>query len=100
MKKGITVLIAGLIVFGAVIGISTAEDYIIESETSVNGTGSFDIDMGVQTEKGFAGKKLSESFYTRFMGTDGDSNLQFNSALEIFMGNSTEHENESITDVA
>ena len=100
MKKGITILIAGLIIIGAVIGNTIAGEYIIESETSINGTGSFDIDLAVQTEKGFEGKKLTESFYTRFMGTDGDSNIQFNSALEIFMGNSTELDNESITDIA
>lgn len=100
MKKGLTILIAGLIIFGAGIGVAVAEDYIIETETGINGTGSFDMDLTVQTEKGFSGKKLSESFYTRFMGTDGDSNIQFNSALEVFMGNSTEHENESITDIA
>lgn len=100
MKKGISVLMAVLIVFGAVIGVAVAEDYIIETETGINGTGSFDMDLTVQTEKGFGGKKLSESFYTRFMGTDGDSNIRFNSALEVFMGNSTEHDNESITDIA
>ena len=100
MKKGLTILIASMILLSVVISSTAAEDYIIESEMAINGTGSFDIDMGVQTEKGFAGKKLSESFYTRFMGTDGNSNLQFNSALEIYMGNSTEHDNESITDIA
>jgi len=100
IKKELVIWIVALCIASALIGVAAAEDYIIESEMAINGTGSFDIDMGVQTEKGFAGKKLSESFYTRFMGTDGNSNLQFNSALEIYMGNSTEHENESITDIA
>jgi hypothetical protein len=100
MKKGITILIAVMILLSALIVVTAAEDYIIETETSINGNGSFDMDLGVQTEKGFAGKKLSESFYTRFMGTDGSSNIQFNSALELYMGNSTEHENESISDIA
>lgn len=99
MKKGITILIAGLIIFGAVIGVAVAEDYDIATELSINGTGSFDRTLNVQTELGYAGKTLDEDYYTKWMGTDGDSNLQYDSALEIYMGNSSEFEDQRVTTI-
>jgi len=99
MKKGIMGLMVALIITGAAIGAVTAEDYDIVSELSVNGTGSFDRTMKVQTELGYAGKTLDEDFYTRWMGTDGDSKLQFDSTLEIFMGDSPEFEDKKISTI-
>ena len=99
MKKIITLLIAVLISCSAFTCMVAAEDYIIETELSINGTGSFDITRNVQTELGFTGKSLDQDFYTRWMGTDGDSNLKFDSALEIYMGNSSEFEDERITTI-
>ena len=99
MKKGLTILIAALVICSAFTGMVTAEDYDIVSELSANGTGSFDRTLGVQTELGYAGKTLDEDFYTRWMGTDGDSKLQFDSTLEIFMGNSPEFEDKKISTI-
>ena len=100
MKKGIiTLLISAFVIIGAVIGVAAAEDYNIVSELSANGTGSFDRTLSVQTELGYAGKTLDEDFYTRWMGTDGDSKLQFDSALEIFMGNSPDFEDKKISTI-
>ena len=90
---------AVLVIMGAVIGVAAAEDYDIVSELSVNGTGSFDRTMKVQTELGYAGKTLNEDFYTRWMGTDGDSKLQFDSNLAIFKGESPEFEDKEITTI-
>lgn len=99
MKKGISVLIAGLIVIGAVIGNVVAEDYEIDTELTINGTGSFDRELEVQTELGFAGKSLDEDFYTKYMGTNGDSKLQYASVLEVYMGNSSEFKDTKITTI-
>ncbi|MCK4817162.1 hypothetical protein KA005_15435, partial [bacterium] len=57
-------------------------------------------DMTVQTEKGYAGKRLTETFYTRYLGTDGNSQLEYASSLELYMGNSTELDNETVTEIA
>lgn len=99
MEKGITVLIAALIVFSAAIGTAAAEDYDIATELSINGTGSFDRVLGVQTELGYLGKTLDEDYYTRWMGTNGDSKLQYDSTLEVFMGNSSEFEEQRVTTI-
>jgi hypothetical protein len=77
MKKGLTILIAALIVASALVGITMAEDYEISTELAINGTGSFDRELNVQTELGYAGKSLEEDYYTRWMGTDGDSKIQY-----------------------
>ena len=99
MKKVIMGLMVALIVTGAMIGAAAAEDYDIVSESTINGTGSFDITLKVQTELGYAGKSLTNDFYTKWMGTDGDSDLRYNSALEIFMGNSSEFEDKRVTEI-
>lgn len=98
MKKGITILIAALIV-SACVGGAIAEDYDLATELQINGTGSFDRTLKVQTELGYMGKTLDEDYYTRWMGTDGDSNLQYDSSLEVYMGNSSEFEDERITTI-
>jgi len=99
MKKGITILIAAMVIVGTVIGVVTAEDYDIVSESSINGTGSFDITLKVQTELDYMGKSLTNDFYTKWMGTDGDSDLRYNSALEVFMGNSSEFKDKRVTEI-
>ena len=98
MKKIITILIAA-IVLSMCASVAIAEDYEISTELSINGTGSFDRELDVQTELGFAGKTLDEDFYTRWMGTDGDSKIQYASTLEVYMGNNTEFENQTVTTI-
>jgi hypothetical protein len=99
MKKGIMILIAAMVLAIAFSGVTMAEDYEISTELSINGTGSFDRELDVQTELGFAGKSLDEDFYTRYMGTDGDSKIQYDSTLEIFMGNSSEFNDTKVTTI-
>ncbi len=99
MKKGLTILIAALIVASALVGSTIAEDYDISTELAINGTGSFDRELNVQTELGYAGKSLEEDYYTRWMGTDGDSKIQYDSILEIFMGNSSAFNDTKVTSI-
>ena len=97
MKKIITLLIAVLILS---VGVAiAAEDYDIATELQINGTGSFDRTLKVQTDLGYMGKTLDEDYYTRWMGTDGDSNIQYDSVLEVYMGNSSEFEDERVTTI-
>ena len=98
MKKVIIILIAAL-VLSACMSIAIAEDYEISTELVINGTGSFDRELDVQTELGFAGKSLDEDYYTRWMGTNGDSKIQYDSTLEVYMGNSTEFEDKKETTI-
>ena len=90
MIKKLTILIAALVLSIAFSGVAIAEDYEISTELMINGTGSFDRVLNVQTECGFAGKSLEEDYYTRWMGTDGDSKIEYKSTLDVYMGNSSE----------
>ena len=101
MKKGITLAIlaiVGLAIVG-MFGIAAAADLEIETELQVSGNGSFSRDMEVHTEQGYAGKRLTETFYTRYLGTNGNSQLEYASSLGVYMGNSTELENETVSDI-
>lgn len=88
MKKVITLLIAAL-VLSSMFGSTTAVDLEIGRELVVEGIGSFDCELEVQSEKGYTGQKLEETFYTRWLGTNGDSTITYNSNLEVFMSNMT-----------
>ena len=98
MIKGITILIAVLIL-STCMSVAIAEDYDIVTELQVNGTGDFDRTLKVQTDLGYMGKTLDEDFYTLWMGTSSDSNMQYDSVLEVYMGNSSEFEDERITTI-
>ena len=102
MVKNITILIVAILGIAIVgmFGTAAAVDVIIEEELKVTGNGSFDRDMAVQTEMGYAGKRLTETYYTRYMGTDGNSQLEYASSLDVYMGNSTEFDNETVTEIA
>lgn len=97
MKKRITILVAAFTLAIVFSGVAVAEDYELSTELSINGTGSFDRTLNVQTELEYLGKTLDEDFYTRWMGTDGDSKLQYDSTLEVYMGNSSEFEDQKVT---
>ena len=84
-------LVAAMVIFGliCVIGSAAAADLETGRELSVKGIGSFDCDLEVQTEKGFTGQKLEETLYTRYLGTASESQIEYNSNLEVFMSNMT-----------
>jgi len=99
MKNALTILIAAMVLSIAFSGVAVAEDYEISTELSINGTGSFDRVLDVKTELGFAGKSLDEDYYTRWMGTDGDSKIQYDSTLDVYMGNSSEFEDQKVSTI-
>ena len=99
MEKGLTICIAAMVLSIAFSGVAVAEDYEISTELTINGTGSFDRVLNVQTELGYAGKSLDEDYYTRWMGTDGDSKLQYDSTLDVYMGNSSEFEDQKVSTI-
>jgi hypothetical protein len=87
MKKGITILIAVLILVSTLTNTAIAIDLEIGSDLSVKGMGSFDCNLEVQSEKGFTGQKLEETLYTRYLGTGWESQIEYNSNLEVFLAN-------------
>jgi hypothetical protein len=74
IKKGLTILIAAIVITGliCVIG-SAAADMNIETELRASGNGSFSRDMEVQ--------------------------MKYASSLGVYMGNSTEFENETVSEI-
>ena len=89
MKKGLTI-VTTLIALSIFVGSAMAVDLEIGRELTVNGVGSFDCNLEVQSEAGCAsGQKLEETMYTRWMATDGESTISYNSNLEVFMSNMT-----------
>lgn len=88
MKKGITILVV-VLMLASMVSLVTAVDLEIGRELTVEGVGSFDCNLEVQSEKGFEGQKLEETLYTRWRGTDGDSAISYNSNLEVFISNLT-----------
>jgi hypothetical protein len=101
MKKVITILMA-LFVFGLFVGSAAAIEYEITSELKVESIGSncsFDREFDVQTEYGYEGITLEESFYTRYMGTDGGGPISYNSIFGLYKGNSTQFENQTTAEI-
>ena len=99
MKKVITILVAAMVLSIAFSGVALAGDYEISTELTINGTGSFDRVLNVQTELGFTGKSLDEDYYTKWMGTDGDSKIQYASTLDVYMGNCSESEDQKVSTI-
>jgi hypothetical protein len=98
IKKGITILMA-IVILGACVSVASADDYNIYTSFVANGTGDFDRTLEVQTELGFDGKSLDEDYYTKWMGTGPSSKLNFDSVLEVFMGNSTDKEDVKVSTI-
>ena len=63
------------------------------------GVGTIDRELTAQTEWGYNGERLTESLYTKWLGTNGLSNISFNSDLSIFIGPSDEFEDLEITEI-
>lgn len=104
MKKDIYVLVVGaiLICLFAMIGHGAAEcDCNVEvgSTLEINGRGTIDRDLLAQSEWGYNGQRLTETMYSRWMTTDGISNISYNSDLNVYIGASDTHENENTTEI-
>jgi hypothetical protein len=104
IKKCLTISIIAIVAIAGMAIVCmpsiAAADLSIESELRVAGNGSFSRDMEVHTEMGYAGKRLTETYYTRYLGTDGESQLEYASSLGVYMDNSTELGNETVSEIS
>jgi hypothetical protein len=102
MKKGITILIAAMVLSIAFSGVAAAGDYDVEvgSNLKIVGVGTLDRELLAQSEWGFGGQKVSESTYTKWIGTDGISKIDYTSDLNLFIGMSDEHEDTNVTEIS
>jgi len=96
MEKVITILMS-ILILGSLMSVAVADDYNIYTAFVANGTGDFDRELEVKTALGYEGKTLEEDYYTKWMGTGPSSKWDFESVLEVFMGNSTDTEDEEKT---
>ena len=97
--KGMTILTT-IILTCLLISSVTAIELDISSELKVSGINcSFDRELDAQTEYGYKGLNLEESYYTRYLGTDGGGPIEYHSVFQLFMGNSTEFENETTSEI-
>lgn len=104
MKKVFTILMTAMILVCATIGFTVAEEstYDVEvgSTLEIVGIGTMDRELLAQSGWGYDGQKLTESMYTKWMGTDGLSNITYKSDLNVFLGKSDEHEDTNLTEIA
>lgn len=104
MKKRLTILIIGMlfICLTSSIGQGAAEcDCNVEvGETlEIDGQGTIDRDLLAQSEWGYNGQRLKETLYSKWMTTDGISNISYSSDLNVYLGASETHENMSTTEI-
>lgn len=99
MKK-IILIIAGLLILTLFIGGAMAIEYEITSELEIVGINcSLDRELDAQTEYGYAGIILEESFYTKYLGTGGGAPFDYHSIFGLYIGNSTQFENETTAEI-
>lgn len=91
MKKGLTMLVAAIVVLGliCVIVSAAANDKNIGSVFTVKGTGLIDASLEVNTADSYSGLALSQYVYTPSLGMGGPSYLEYTSEFELGMYNVT-----------
>ena len=103
MKKGLTMLIAAMVIFGAIGTVAAqagASNVEVGSTLEIVGIGTMDRDLLAQSEWGYNGQRLTETMYSRWMGTDGLSNVSYSSDLNVYIGASDTHEDENTTEIS
>lgn len=104
MKNGLTILIAAMVLSISFSGVASAIDSNFDVEAGstlkIIGVGTMDRELLAQSGWGYEGQKLTESTYTKWMGTDGLSNIDFSSNLDLFIGKSDEHEDTNVTEIS
>lgn len=106
MKKGLSILIAVLVILsamGAIGAIAAEEDGLnidVGSYLNVEGVGVMDSSVLVQSEWGYAGQRLSEDMYSGYRGTAGMSNVSYTRDLNIFVGASDTQEDVNTTEIS
>lgn len=107
MEKRFVTLFALIIAFimaslvSPVLGEIEEERYSVDIEVTLEaeGYGTMDRELLAQTEWGYNGERLTESLYTKWLGTNGLSNISFSSDLSVFIGPSDEFEDLEITSI-
>lgn len=91
MEKGLTMLVASIILLIAFSGVATATDVMVGRSFSADGTGIVNIDLEVSTEQWNSGLKLDERMSTRGGGINenGYTHMMYNSAFTLEMYNVT-----------
>ena len=104
MKKKLTLLMTVAIIKCMInmTGIAIADcncNVEVGSAMEIVGRGTMDRDLLAQSEWGYNGQRLTETMYSRWMTTDGLSNISYNSDLNVYIGASDTHENENTTEI-
>jgi hypothetical protein len=102
MKKELTILMVISIVMCSMIGYGTAEcesNMEVGSTLEINGRGTIDRDLLAQSEWGYNGQRLTETMYSRWMTTDGISNISYSSDLNVYLGASETQEDVNTTEI-
>jgi hypothetical protein len=71
-----------------VVGAIEEDKYSVEIGVTLeaDGVGTIDRELMAQTEWGYNGERLTESLYTKWLGTNGLSNISFSSDMNVFIG--------------
>lgn len=85
MKKGLTILIAVLVLFGVILagGGASADDVVVGRSVEITGVGEINADIDLQTESGYAGLSLSERISTLGSGFKEPSIMEYGSSFEL-----------------
>lgn len=101
-RKELIILIAITGIICSMTGSVAAEcncNVEVGSTLEIRGSGTMDRDLLAQSEWGYNGQRLTETMYSRWMTTDGISNISYNSDLNVYIGASDTHENENTTEI-
>ncbi len=84
-----------------VLGVIEEDKYSVEIGVTLeaDGVGTIDRELMAQTEWGYNGERLTESLYTKWLGTNGLSNISFSSDMNVFIGPSDEFEDLEVTEI-
>ena len=100
MKKGLTILAAGIFLLIAFSSVALARDVMIERSFSINGTGVVNLDLEVATEQWNSGLKLDERLSTRGGGIRTEySHMIYSSTFALDRYNVTNNATDNSTTV-
>jgi hypothetical protein len=100
MKKGLTLLMAAMILSIVFSGVALATDVMIGRSLSINGTGVVNLDLEVATEQWNSGMKLDERLSTCGGGIGTEySHLIYSSTFALDMYNVTNNATDNSTTV-
>lgn len=97
MKKGLTIVIATLVVFAMILagGGASADDMIVGRDIEITGVGVINADIELKTEPGYGGLALSERISTPGSGFNEPSLMKYASSFELGYYNDNDTVNSS-----